>query len=247
LFDLHCHLLPGLDDGAKTYQEAEEVIHDLHDNGIDGLCFTPHLAWEKNEDFFDRVKPVFDDMRVRLGNEIDLFLGAEVMCDEKSLNPPFCINGTRYFLLEFSPFSPILESYFEAIFKAQLNGFKPILSHIERYDIVRNLSLVEKWLYMDIILTINAESLMPGSNFNRTAWHLLENGMIHIVASDSHGSSVERASLYEGYDLIKKRFGNEMAEVLCSSNPRGIINGKQPELPVPKKRSWLSSLLKGDK
>jgi protein-tyrosine phosphatase len=247
LFDLHCHLLPGLDDGAKTIQESQDVIRDFYDNGINGLCFTPHLAWERNEDFFARVKPVFDDMNVRFGKDLDLFLGAEVMCDEKALNPPFCINETKYYLLEFSPFAPVLESYFEAIFKAQLNGFKPILSHIERYDITRNYSQVDKWLSMDITLTINADSLMPGSNYNRIAWHLLESGMIHIVASDSHGSSVERANLYEGYDLIRKRFGKETADILCNSNPRGIVDGKQPKLPTPKKRSWLFSLLKGDK
>lgn len=251
LFDLHTHILPEVDDGAESFEDAFATIDLMIKNDVKGVCLTPHQSWEKSNDFEKRILPAYGDFKTKISNvfpDFEMKLGAEIMCDADALQKPFCIEGTRFFITEFSPFTMITKAALEIIFDAQLKGFKPVIAHIERYRETENINEVKEWLNRGFILSINAESIINYDSKTSLAWELLTSGFIHIVASDTHGMRKKRPLLFEAYRFISKEWNRKTADLLCCENPRMVTDGELPVLPEAKeKKNWFQKIIKGNR
>jgi len=234
--DLHCHLLPGLDDGAPDLATSMEMLQTLVDLGFTEVCATPH---QRNGLFIPTAEAIagaLDKLRfeaqkchpflhVRLGAEN---YWDEILIERLRAQAVPCYDGRRAFLFEVNPvlLPPRLE---EALFEIRLGGTLPVMAHPERYVAVqRDLGFAET-MGKQAALVVDLEALAGTHNRAETkaARRLLEEGVAHAVASDMHSPESKR-SVAEGITWIRKRLGAAGLAQLLEENPRRILGGELP-------------------
>ncbi|TVR77908.1 MAG: capsular biosynthesis protein [Chitinophagaceae bacterium] len=194
--DLHSHLIPGVDDGAKDMEESITGIRKLHEIGFDTIITTPHIMpgyYNNNED--DLLRKAEDVIREIEKQNIDVKfkVAAEYFCDEnfvqKIKNTNLLTLGNDFFLFEL-PFFNKPVNFDEVVFAIQSKGLKPILAHIERYSFFHELpmddfhELSEKGL--NIQVNIGSFSGAYGPIVKLFAERLAKEKLIDFLASDYH-------------------------------------------------------------
>lgn len=230
--DLHCHILYGVDDGARTKEEARALIDGAYAAGTRAICFTPHYnplrslssagAEERFASFSAEMKEVYPDLT--------LCLGAEILYHQRiaeSLASGACrtLNGTRFVLVEFLPDDDGTHIV-QSIGAISARGYTPILAHAERYKsfLARPrlaLSLAEQ----EIPLQLNVRSVTGGNGkkVKKFCHLLLKEGAAAVIATDAHHPVYSDAKLDEGYRYVCDKFGGEYAHTLFSSMPRSLL------------------------
>ena len=234
--DLHCHILPGLDDGAPDLAASMEMVRALRGLGFAELCATPH---QRNGLFIPTeaaIAQALCEVQAEVGKsdpELHLRLGAENYWDEilverlrKHTVP--CYDGRRAFLFEVNPvlMPPHLG---EALFEIRLGGCLPVMAHPERYlSLQRDLGVAEA-LGKQAALVVDLEALAGGHNRaeTKTARRLVEEGLAHAAASDMHDPDTGPA-VASGIAWIKKHLDPAGADRLLAENPRRILVGELP-------------------
>lgn len=200
LFDMHSHILPAVDDGAKNTDDSLILINKLRRAGITDICLTPHYYTHKESlrDFIDRRNKAYAELSSYVSDDVTLHLGAEVyvtkylFSNEDDLKS-VCYNGTKYMLTEF-PYSSTFEGESMVFVNKLINnyGITPVLAHVERYPhLLKHLSVLEELIDMGVIIQSNACSFSEFPLKLRLT-KMLKNGYIHIFGSDAH--SVNRNS-----------------------------------------------------
>lgn len=230
--DLHCHILYGVDDGAKTIEEARALIDDAYSFGTRTICFTPHynpLRALDSAGAEETFRSLSSEMKEKYP-DLTLCLGAEILYHQKifdSLSSGACrtLNGTRFVLVEFLPDddAPHIVSALESI---AARGYLPVLAHADRYAaIVKKpkyaISLAEK----DFPIQLNVRSVLGlnGKKVKRFCGLLLKRGAVAAIASDAHDPRYENARLDEGYRLVSETYGAECARAVFCSTPRVLL------------------------
>jgi protein-tyrosine phosphatase len=196
--DIHSHLIPGIDDGSKSYEESFEIISFFKSLGVRKMITTPHLSFDfyqnKHEDILDGFKLLKEKVsNARI--EMDLSVAAEYMIDDgfrSLINKGNLLTfGDNYLLIELNGFA-VYPDFSSLIFDLQSSGYKIILAHPERYPFWHNhrqeyISLKER----DVMFQMNALSLtnLYSPAVNKTARWLIENKMIDFIGSDVHHAS----------------------------------------------------------
>jgi protein-tyrosine phosphatase len=234
--DLHCHVLPGLDDGAPDLATSMEMVRALRGLGFAELCATPH---QRNGLFIpteEAIAHAWGEFRGEVGKsdpELRLRLAAENYWDEilverlrKHTVP--CYDGRRAFLFEVNPvlMPPHLD---ESLFEIRLGGCLPVMAHPERYlSLQRDLGVAEA-LGKQAALVVDLEALAGGHNRaeTKTARRLVEEGLAHAAASDMHDPDTGPA-VASGIAWIKKHLGSAGSDRLLEENPRRILVGELP-------------------
>jgi protein-tyrosine phosphatase len=234
--DLHCHILPGLDDGAPDLATSMEILGALVRLGFSEICATPH---QRNGLFIPTADAIaaalaeFTTLASKSHPDLRMHLGAENYWDEilverlrKHTVP--CYDGRRAFLFEVNPvlLPPRLD---EALFEIRLAGCLPVMAHPERYlPVQRDLAFAET-LGKQAALVVDLEALAGGHNRAETkaARRLVEDGLAHAVASDMHSPDTEDA-VGSGIAWIGKRLGPSGTRRLLEENPRRILGGELP-------------------
>ena len=193
MVDLHTHILPHIDDGASSFEEALDMLKLMIENGVTTVVATPHFNFEKNDidEFIHKRKDSMVELKT-LSNEdnlpIRILSGAELMftpnLDNYDLNE-FTIEETDYLLIELSTRrnEPDLESTLSAIIA---NGYIPILAHIERYSyLIQNSQRLVELIDMGVIMQINAKSLYSKKDYPFIK-KMMSNNLVHIISSDAH-------------------------------------------------------------
>ncbi|MDI6715485.1 MAG: hypothetical protein QME63_00885 [Actinomycetota bacterium] len=234
--DTHVHILPGLDDGPATLQEAVEMVRMAQRNGITKIIATPH----HNEYYHPQVKEIMASLELlnaglkKANIEFEVYLGNELRIDpglpEKlKSGEVFPMAGSRFILLEF--FFEGIPLYSEdVIFRLRVDGWKPILAHAERiYDIQRNPERLKRFIDMGCMVQINSNSLTGelGRASLDTAIYLLELRYVDIMASDAHSASNRIPDFTGALKKAAKIIGKEEAQKLVINNPSKIFEGKQ--------------------
>lgn len=194
--DVHSHLLPALDDGVKSLEEAEEIILFFKNAGFRKLITTPHVMPEHYKNTTAGIQAALATLQAHLAQkQIDIIVeaAAEYYLDETLIaslqnNEPLLTFGDRYLLFETNFISEPLHLK-EFIFQAQTRGYKPILAHPERYLYLQNhLNKVEDLADRGIFLQVNLGSLMGhyGKGVQIMASKLIDRGYIHLLGSDCH-------------------------------------------------------------
>lgn len=232
-YDLHTHILPAVDDGAKNAEEALRLIDALSYQGVRNICFTPHFYThhESMEDFLLRRNTSAKDFLPCVPEDVNIKLGAEVyvtkyLFSEDRDFTPLCIEGTSYMITEFPYGSEFSDKTMQMITNLRDKGITPVLPHVERYPhLMKNKRTLEALIYSGVLIQSNAVSFTQFST-KRKLVKLLKDGCIHVLSSDAH--SMTRNSplaITEALEYIKSKCGEE-AIVTLSQNAEQIFSGK---------------------
>ena len=253
MFDLHNHLLPGVDDGAKDWDMALAMARMAYNDGIRGLIFTPHNSAWWNRYYQDKIEPLarefqqrlFDaglDMRVGPGCEIYVDLDILKRLKDGRAAP---LNGSRYLLMEF-PFTTWPLYGEQVIFELQAAGYTVILAHPERYTAVMEKPyLMQALAERGVLSQVTSGSLEGkfGSRAQKTGMLLLENHWAHYVATDAHELSNRTPTLSATHRLLAANFGVDRATQLCATIPAQIFHNDEITLEAP--LAWESQPHRG--
>lgn len=190
--DIHCHILPDIDDGSQSLNESLDMLSEARFNGITDIVATPHVRsrdfdFGKAEAMYELLKPQAEDMGIRL------HLGFEVNCEalvefEFKNFDKMCIRDSDSFLLEFRNFS-MPPNWQMIIKKIQSEGLQVIIAHPERYDFIqRNIDLADG--LVDMGCRLQCDSFVFDLNRldkqRRAAYRMIDRGIVSWIASDAH-------------------------------------------------------------
>ena len=250
LYDLHCHILPDLDDGPESEEQAVAIITLSAEQGVTGMVATPH-----SQDVLERGgMPVLEErlatMRKALAQrsvQVELMPGMEQRMTPdlpELLQQGRCptLNGSRYVLVELD-FIQWANYTQEVLFQVQLQGKVPVLAHVERQATIQQRpALLEDLVQRGALAQITAASLKGGfgPQARRAAEQLLKRGLVHIIASDTHRPTGPREPFLAGVaPRLEHLVGQEAAHTLLYKNPAAMV-ADGPVIPVqPHRRLGL--------
>jgi protein-tyrosine phosphatase len=247
MIDIHHHLLPGLDDGARTLDVSLAMVEMAIADGITHIVCTPHSSHhyhfdpERNATLLaelqDAVSSKFGEV-ITLGLGCDFHLMYDNIEDAQRYPTRYTINGHNHLLVEF-PDSAISPNTAQTFYQLSLSGMVPIITHPERNPILaRQPERMEEWLKAGALIQVTANSLTGrfGRMAERSACWLLDHQWVHFLATDAHDVESRPPRLRPAFDLVAEQYGSATAERLCIANPRAAFFGEpldvQPE-PAP--------------
>lgn len=229
--DLHCHILPGIDDGAQDLDSAITLLKEQKEQGVTQIVFTPHFwSFQKTVRQFlkDRynaavqLNPYLEEMGIDWG------AGAEVRMTPELMNmdlTPLNIVGTDYFLLEW-PFTQFPLYGREVVDQIQELGYTPIFAHIERYDYFwSNPKELDEYIDEGIVCQINPGILLK-SETRKYALKMIKDGYVHVLSSDTHSMEKRPPHLKLAYQVVEKHLGRKYSDLL-RKNADLIFHGKE--------------------
>ncbi len=236
--DVHCHCLPGLDDGPTDLTEALELCRALVSDGITQVVATPHQLGR----FDGRCaaglvrRAVADLNRILRENNIALTVlpGADVRLDERIpqlLDSDAVLtvaDGRRYLLLEL-PHEVFLDPQV-LLQPLREKGITAVITHPERHEfLARNSTYVSRWLEYRPCLQITAGSLLGyfGPESTEAAWAFLHMDLAVVIATDAHDVAGRRPCLAAAYQHLRRQVGQSAADTVCVENPRRLVAGEE--------------------
>jgi len=243
--DLHCHILPGIDDGAGDMETSLEMLRIAEKDGIEHIIATPHyikgeidngpsIVREKYEELKQALVNGNINVKVYPGNEVYISPDIPELMEDRLICP---LNDTSYVLVEF-PMSTIPLYAADVFYQLRLKGFNPILAHPERNgEIVGDPNILFDLVQSGVLVQINAASLTGfyGRKVEETAWSLLRHGMAHFVATDAHSQGRRAPKLSESRKAVESEFGEAYAKRLYELNGLAVLSNERIEHTEPKK------------
>ena len=259
MIDLHCHILPGVDDGAKDLVEALEMARIAEADGITTIISTSHYVEgsefvmgqtlrDRVASFNERLHQENIGIKVVLGNEA--FISPSLVKDVKD-KKVFTMNESRYLLIEL-PMHDIPMYTEDVLYQLMLEGIIPIIAHPERYvKVIEDPMLLYHLIQKGVLVQINAGSLTGrfGTKVKETCEILLRHNMVHFIGSDGHSPRKRRPEIKEAAKTARQILGEERAMKIIHDNPLKIINHKEIEVEAPigieeKQKKLFQNLLK---
>ena len=229
LVDIHCHILPGVDDGAPDMETSRAMIRDAYEQGVRYIIATPHYRPEMFEPSMKKVIRVYHELRdyaEEVG--IGLRLGCEYYRNEqmirhldKKLRPTML--GSRYVLTEFSTndsFVTVRNYIYELITK----GYRPIVAHVERYFCCQEPERIQELKKLGAQIQINADSVLgyEGHTIKKFCAGLMKDDLVDFIGSDAHNLKGRKMNLGKCATYVRKKKGQDYAEEIFVDNPRRI-------------------------
>jgi protein-tyrosine phosphatase len=233
MVDLHCHILSGMDDGARSFEESLAMAEMAIADGITHVVATPHASPEFRFDYAD-VKRAAEELqkavgdRLKLATGCDFHLSPENIAALKKRPSPFCIHQKDYLLVEFNEFA-IAPAMDHTLYEIQLAGLRPIITHPERNAILRaQPERLEKWIRNGCYGQVTGGALTGGfgPNVQETSLGWIGRGLVHFIASDAHNMTSRPHKLQPAYDVVQREFGRDKAEALFVENPLAAFEGR---------------------
>jgi protein-tyrosine phosphatase len=233
LVDIHSHILPGLDDGAKSMEESVAMVKMAAESGTTDIVATPHA----NDRYaYDpaAVRAGVGDLQAACGGGIRIHWGCDFHMSygnvQDALRYPakYTIDGESYLLIEFSDMAiaPNTSAVLDQLLSV---GIIPIVTHPERNPILqKKLSLLVDWVQRDCLVQVTAGSFLGrfGRAAARAAGELMERNLVHVVASDAHDLRHRTTALDGAYEYIVKHYSLQHAETLFLRNPWAVVLGE---------------------
>ena len=225
-FDIHSHILPDVDDGAKTLEESLELLKALKEQGVTAVLATPHFYPQEDNliEFTQKCDKAFDLLNIEAQNK-DLpiiLMGSEMLyfkgISESTSLKELCLSNSNYLLLELVD-KIITPSLFDEIINLSNNlGIIPIIAHIERYYKAKNYSKFLKFIKEHNILTqVNANAFFIPS-YKRVIKKLFKMDIVNFIASDTHSPSFRPPRLDEALSFIEEKFGKDIKDKLIANS-----------------------------
>jgi protein-tyrosine phosphatase len=232
MIDIHSHILPGLDDGAQSWDMTLEMCHQAGEDGITHIVATPHASESYSYDR-NRVREIIAELDRRIGDKITFSIGCDFHLSydnvEDAISHPqrYTIAAKKYLLVELSDYG-IPPQISETFWRLQSAGMTPIITHPERNGILqRNPEQVLDWVTSGCLVQATASAITGfwGNAAQSIALWLLEHNAVHVLATDAHDNKYRKPILSEAYNAASKRFGRDFARALVQDNPAAIVAG----------------------
>lgn len=236
--DIHCHILPGVDDGSDSLEESILMCEAACRSGSGAVIATPHF----DAGIADTVR-----WRAAVGERLsslkaaliqsnipmDIYPGGEVLVTPELIEPiqkgeaPF-LADSDYMLVEFY-FDESLFEIDDMLRRIASFGIRPVIAHPERYFAVQqDREAILRWFQTGYVIQINKGSVLGrlGRGAQSTARWILRRGLAHIAASDAHHANVRTPELSGLQELIETEYSEEYADILLTRNPRRILQNR---------------------
>ncbi len=238
MIDLHCHILPGIDDGAPDLDMSLAMARIAVNDGIRTIACTPHIYPGLYENTASGIRAAIANLQgefdkreipLRLLEGADVHLEPDLAASIRGGRVP-TLAGSRYLLLE-PPHHVAPPGFQDAVFKLMVAGYVPVITHPERLTWIEDhyeefCKLVEMGAWMQ--LTSGSLTGRFGPSAKYWSEKMLDDGLVHIIATDSHHSSRRPPLLGEGREAASRRVGANEAEQMVVTRPQGIIDNGSP-------------------
>ena len=239
MVDIHCHILPGFDDGADNIEESLRMARIAVSGGTKTIIATPHSNIpDSYQNYLDKFYvDSFKNLKSRLKEEnipLEIFPGHEIFATDDLINPIkrkrlLTLCNSDYPLIEIA-FKERSESVYEKLQILIAEGLTPIVAHPERYAFVaENGSAPLKLKKMGCLLQVNKGSLKK--SFGKTPYAVAETLITHeladFVASDAHSPYMRTPYLADAHEIVSELRSEQYADLLLSINPRKVLNNEK--------------------
>ena len=259
MIDIHCHLLPSVDDGAVDMDETIKMAKIAVSEGIHTIIVTPHYIEYGDYLNKEELKPVLNDVNQRLKDEqieLTLALGQEVYSTPNLISllqrdEITTLNDSRYLLLEF-PMNEIPTYAEDLIYELKILGITPIIAHPERYPMIMdNPNRLIEFIELGALCQSNVGSINGafGERVKETVWTLIKHQMIHFVATDAHTSRRRGPVMKDAFQAVRA-YDTELAQKLFFDHPSKVYLDAEIKITEPltvEKKSFFDRLFKRKK
>lgn len=243
MIDVHTHLLPGVDDGSPSIEVSVPILEQFAADGVETVVCTPHLdASRAKLAPHDKHVEILGALREAAARSPALLLGWEIMLDTPGINlrdRRLALGGSTAVLVEF-PRMMIPPNAAEELFRLRMSGVVPVVAHPERYWGCTS-EKVEQWRSVGAAIQMDVAGLLGSGPQATVAASLLENGLVDLLASDTHGDS---RALLPARRWLEEIGAHESAELLTRRNAAHLLNSEptEPVPPVGRQRGMLERL-----
>jgi len=233
LIDIHSHILPGVDDGAKTEEDSLAMAKAAVEEGITIIAATPHHKNRAYENYKDEIITNVDVLnKLFEANEIPLMVvaGQEVriygeVIEDFQKGEIQTVNDSKYILIEF-PFDSVPHYAEQLLYDIQLAGLTPVIVHPERNrELLENHRRMYELVKNGALTQVTAASVIGkfGKKMEQFSHQLIEANLTHFIASDAHDTVNRGFLMREAFDLVEKQHGLE-AQYMLMENAHLLIN-----------------------
>lgn len=231
--DIHTHVLPGIDDGARDWDETLQMLLKSVESGVTDLIATPHcVPWEKGvpvEEIIKLCQEAKTKLEMEYGKSLHIYPGHEVyyvpgIVEAIKEGEVLSLAGTKYVLVEFKPASTYQE-LFRAARELRDAGYFPIYAHVERYECLRDMKKMDELKDMGVLFQMNIKSLQAGifDRCSRRAKKYLKKEKIDFLASDMHHGEEDCWWVTKKLQWIFKKLKLDYRKKLLHENGQKIV------------------------
>lgn len=241
MFDMHCHILPEVDDGARSLKMALRMLCQEMEEGVQAIFLTPHCQPERwsydpaeLRHKAEVLRQAVIQMAEKCGTEpMEIYLGTEVrwcpsVPDWLAEGRCLTMGETDYVLVEFSV-GDSLARIEKALYTLLSLGYRPIIAHVERYESLRHeVRRMERWVGDGVRIQCNASALSraDGMMTSRYVHRLMKRRLVHLVGTDAHTDRWRKPELQACLALLDKKYGSDTVQELMEDNPRALLRGE---------------------
>ncbi len=237
MIDIHSHILPGLDDGAKSIDETLEILRQLLAAGFKTVIATPHVMEGKQYLSPKDILAALENVRqhvARAGLSVQLLPGAEnyifpEMAKWAGEGKLLTLGNTGKYLLLELPMLDIPRYTEQVFFELQVKGFTPILAHPERYrDLADQPERLIEWARRGVLFQLDLRSVSGryGPRPQRLAKLMLQSDLVHFIGSDAHGVARSGLAYQEALERVRGLVGEAQFQELVVGNAREVVEGR---------------------
>ena len=241
MIDIHSHIMPEIDDGARSVEEAVAMAEIAAADGIEQMVCTPHMfnGLSHNphpDEIYSRVQRLQDavgsTLRMLPGNEVHI---SHEIAEQAKSNRVTRINNRNYMLVEFPQLSVPIGAD-ELFYRLQLQSVYPILVHPERNAQIQGRpQIVAEFVERGVLIQVTAMSVTGdfGAAPRKCAEQLLRHNCVHFLATDTHRPERRPPILSKGRDAAAAIIGADGARRLVEDNPLAVVNGEPVSMESP--------------
>lgn len=239
MIDIHCHVLPNIDDGASSVDEAKKILKEAYKQGVRYMILTPHYRPEMFEPSLETIIAAYYKFREIAKKEygIQVRLGCECYRHPQMIqmlnhnkydnHKLLTLAKSDYVLVEFSGhdlYSTIRNYVYELI----NNGYRPVIAHAERYVACHSLEKIHELRELGALIQVNAGSVLgeAGWGVKNHCLKMMKDGVVDFIASDTHNTSDRCMNLKKCVSYVERKMGKEYAKRIFADNPAKILKNK---------------------
>ena len=237
MIDIHCHILPMIDDGASDWSESLAMARLAVTSGVAAIVATPHFQGDlQGLEMMPKLLSRYEKLVQLLARQqipLKLFPGAEILCTPETVSMAQqhmlpTLGNSNYLLTEFF-FNESAEFMSDTLSALAECGYRPVIAHPERYEAVQqSTELIEQLFFQGMVIQMDKSSLMGnfGSEVQETAQWILRSGLAHIIASDAHSIHHRTTDMMGLREYLQENCPPRYVQVLLKENPARIVTNQ---------------------
>lgn len=233
LIDIHCHILPKVDDGPDTVEESRKILEEAYRQGVRCIIATPHYRPEMFESSMRKVvysyrnlREIADDIGITLCLGCEYYRNDMMITHLKNRNRP-TMSGGKYVLVEFSTHD-MFQIIRKHVYDLTAHGYKPIIAHVERYFCCQEIKNILELRELGAYIQVNAGSVNgeAGLRIKKFCLQLMKEDLVDFIASDTHNTRSRKMNLKKCAQYVTRKMGRQYANRIFVSNPLNILKSR---------------------